>query len=312
MNEFGLFLTNPWEVDSFRQLLPSVHMKGGGGGSSGKVSYPAYMETKHSAWLDDLDTLITGTTSPFTGAITWDPDLTLAAMADSVGAFSTAVSNISSIDDWQAAIATAKTKWDSILSDTELNDDVKAFGDLLEDDLNEHTVAQFETGMRDVNAIMTSAFVMGKARLWSGKTKEVAKYSTALRLQAAQTKAQLIDGGAKTILDGDKTKLTMEESLARLSIENYRMKIVAKTEECQRQFELDEKDARWPLDLYQYGVDMLGGIGGGTVGAGRKQSTAQSALGGALSGAATGMAMSGGNPLGGIIGGVLGLGASLF
>lgn len=309
MNEFGIFLQDPWEFDTLYNKMPQLCMKGGGGGSSGKVNYPTYMKEMHEDWLNDLDTLITGTTSPFTDAVTWDPDLTLASMEESVAAFSTAVAGVSSLDDWQAAISTAKAKWDAILSDDVLDENVRAFGELLEEDIVDNTLPQFQSGMRDINAVMTSAFVMGEAKIWSGKTKEVSKYSTGLRLQADQAKTQAISDSSKVILDVDRNKLSMEHALAQLAVENYRMKIVAKTEECQRQFELDEKDALWPFELYQYGANMLAGIGGGTVGS-RGPSKTASALGGALSGAAAG-AMVGG-PVGAAVGGAIGLAASLF
>ena len=54
----------------------------GGGSSSGEVSYPAYMETKHSTWLDAVaaDMIIAQTgDSPYASAVAFDPDCVLAA-----------------------------------------------------------------------------------------------------------------------------------------------------------------------------------------------------------------------------------------
>ena len=318
MNEFGLSWQDPLDVFTQETLRPGIFMKGGGGGgSSGKVDYPEYMKNMHGSWLTDLDTLITGTASPFLGGTVWDPDLTLADQEAAVASFSTAVAGLNYLTDWDAAITAAQSKWDSVIDDTIIDAEVQAFGDLVQEDITDNVLPAFQSGMRDVNAVMTSAFVMGESKIWSGKTKEMVKHGTSIKLQANQDKYKLIQESTKNMLEQYKMSMEMENVVASLYVEMYRIKIVAKKEQCESQFELDEKDARWALDMYQYGVDMLGGIGGGTVGAGAKPSKTQSALGGALSGAATG-AMVGsavpgiGTAIGAGIGGVMGLAGGLL
>ncbi len=77
-------------------------------------------------------------------------------------------------------------------------------------------------------------------------------------------------------------------------------------EQVDQDFNIIDIDARWDMDVYQYGTNLLAGIAGGTVSPGgdAQMSKGQSAIGGALSGAAMGAAIGGGP--GALVGGVLG------
>ena len=101
------------------------------------------------------------------------------------------------------------------------------------------------------------------------------------------------------------------------------MKIVAKKEENETEMKIDESDALWDLEVFQYGANLLAGIGGGTSNPNTKQpSMAQSVIGGAMSGAAAGGMMGsaiggsvmgmGAGPFGMIAGGVLGAASALL
>ena len=67
---------------------------------------------------------------------------------------------------------------------------------------------------------------------------------------------------------------------------------------------------RWDMEVFQYGSNVLGAIGGGVL-IPRQPSQMQSMIGGALTGAAAGGIASGGNPLAIGAGAVLGA-ASAF
>lgn len=312
MDEFGLFSHDPFDLNPPIKIMPLVYLKGGGGGSSGQVGYPAYMESMHSAWLTDLDTLITASTSPFLGATTWDPDLTLADSDAAIANFSSAVANLSPLSDWETAMATAQSKWEAVINDTLVDDSITAQATLLEADIRDNTLPIYQSGMRDINAVMTSAYVIGETIIWNKKTTEMNSFAAKLRMQSTMDRYKLIADSVKSILEQIKYQTDFEQVLMSTTVDSNRIKIVAKSEQCKEQFNLDEKDARWAFDMYQYGVDMMGGIGGGTVGAGTKPSTAQSALGGALSGAASGAMMGSaipgiGTAVGAVVGGVVGL-----
>ena len=86
--------------------------------------------------------------------------------------------------------------------------------------------------------------------------------------------------------------------------------MVSLKEQVSEDISIDHSEALWDLELFQYGSNLLAGIGGGTVSPGSRPSQAggsRSAIGGALSGAAAGaMAGSTFGPYGMAIGGAIG------
>ena len=115
---------------------------------------------------------------------------------------------------------------------------------------------------------------------------------------------------AESIMAKDVQHLGLYQALAQLTTEANRVKIVAKTEENERNIKFDALDATWDLEMFQYGGNVLASISGAaSQTTGKDVSTAQSVLGGAASGAAMGTAiMPGiGTGIGAILGGLSGL-----
>jgi hypothetical protein len=188
-------------------------------------------------------------------------------------------------------------------------------------------IPRFEAGMRDIGAVVSSAFPIGKsiidktvvdqtAKLAADIALQTGKYSGELRLQlakfAADMHTKMFNESAIAIVQ---LKLQYQYQLSALTIEANRLKIVAKKEETDTNLKIEEADATWDLEMFKYGSNVLGSIAGTAVNQGSNLHTGSgvgSAIGGALSGAAAGAmlgAMKGGpgGPIGAAIGGVLGL-----
>ena len=163
--------------------------------------------------------------------------------------------------------------------------------------LTSEVLPRFEAGMRDINAVTSSAFAIGRALIEENQDRQVAKFSSDLHLKAFSDDAIKVIG----------MKLEFQRAASAMIAEANRIKIVAKKEENDINIKLGEKDALWDLEIYQYGSNVMASIGGGVSNPGAKgPSTAQSVIGGAMSGAATGAMVSNGNPVATVIGGVLG------
>lgn len=281
-----------------------------GGGSSGKIEFPGYIQDAHSDWLDDVgnDLLTTSMAalieaavgnSPFAAQTAYDPDTDIAAMVSEVGDFETVVNLLSSGTGLDDLI-------ENILDDSRITAEVDAFTDLLDDQINSKSLPAFRAGMRDINAVMSSAFVLGEALITEGRNHEVARFTSNLRLNAFSNDALKVVG----------LKLEFQKSLAMLYADIYRMKIIAKKEENDLNNKLSEADARWDFDLFAYAGNLLAAPGGGTMIPNSTQpSQASSTLGGAISGASAGYDIAGGSSssdsgygaaIGGIIGGIAG------
>jgi len=293
---------------------------GGGSAGSGAVEYPEYMESRHENWLTDVNSymvLARTAGSPFVGIDPYDPDTDVNEMLAALLGFSAPVAAMDYGTDWRAMVDAAVAKIDaSIIDDTTVNADINAFADMLDDNIDAEAIPRFEAGMVDINSVVSSAFVIGRGLIIDGRNKAVAKYGTELRLQNYRQRNDMIMSSVEIMTKTFIQKLEFLRTYCALTIEIRRIAIVSGTEEANQTADFADRDARWDLETFQYGANMMGSIAGAAVSTGKPgPSQTMSALGGALSGAAAG-AMVGstfGQPVGGaVVGGMLGLGASFL
>lgn len=287
---------------------------GGGGGGSGEVSWPQYLEDMHSTWLTALNTTQIPAAialNPFSTAEAFDPASDLSIAWDAVCEFDAFVDALAYETNYASAMVKAKSVVDDTVDDTYIDADIDAFADILDNDMNVRVLPQFKAGMRDVNAVMSSAFVLGEADIYSARTREVSKYGTGLRHNLHLQRNDMIIKSMGQMLNDLTKAAELEGSVATLSVDAKRISIVAGKEEADMNLQIGEDDGRWNLEMYKYGGNMLAAASGGTSGTGGSQpSKAASALSGALSGAAIGGSV-GGVP-GAVVGGIIGLGAALL
>ncbi len=285
---------------------------GGGGGGAGVVDYPAYMKDFHGGVLDhvgvdtvsdsllDIMNVALGN-SPYLGVTAYDPDADIAAMVAGVTDFDTLVTLLSAGTGLDALIA-------GVLSDVRVDTAVTEFSADLGDRLTVEVLPRFEAGMRDINAVTSSAFGIGRAIIEASQDRQVSKFSADLHLEAFKS---LHDDSLRVIA----LKLEYQKFLSHYTVEVNRIKIVAKKEEADSNMDLDEADASWDLGVFQHGGNFLASIGGGVATPDKKKKNpTASAIGGAMTGAAAG-AMVGaevgsvGGGYGAVIGAVLGAAA---
>ena len=288
---------------------------GGGGGGSGTIDYPAHMKAWHTDALSHggVDSVTSSMTdimnaalgaSPWTGETAYDPDADITAFEAAISGFDAILAGISETTEWAALYTQAVTSIGTA-SEADIVADIDAFSDQLDDELLTKVLPRFEGGMRDINAVQSSAFVLGRALIEGFRDRDVAKHSSSLRLALAADNAKNYSAATGQMVNFLMSKYAWEESYMRTVVEGKRIKIVAKKEEQDANLKIADDDALWDLEVFQYGANLLASIGSGTMNPKDKSpSGAQSMLGGAMSGAAAG-AMVGG-PVGAVIGGVLG------
>jgi hypothetical protein len=324
---------------------------GGGGGGTGAVDWPDYMETFQGQMLDHAgaDTPTSSyvdlfnaaiAANPFTGVVAYDPATRLAAIEGAITSFDSVVSALSETTDWGSFVAVLRantSSWatlasgvrveiDAYMVDKEtLNDEIDAYAAELDDQLHNVSLPRFEAGMRDIGAVVSSAFSLGRAHVIGMRDRDVARFSSELYRRTFEQRNELIVRGTQAavaiediIARNVQQLIAMEELrvkysgvVAGLSVESGRMSMIAEKEEADRQAQIDEIEARWSLNMLQYGANLLASIGGGVVSE-DEATPFQSALGGAASGAAMGLMLSGGNPWGALVGGGMGLGMALL
>ena len=295
--------------DPSYEFLPC---KGGGGGGSGTVDYPAHMKAWHTMALDDggADTLATSMTdvmdaaignSPWTAASAYNPDLSLVEMITATNNFETLVNLLSSG-------TTLDTLISNVLDQTRIDNKIAAYTIDLGARMLSEVLPRFEAGMRDINAVVSSAFVIGRALIEENNDRQVAKFSADLNMKSFSDDAIQVIG----------LKLQYQQAVTQTIVETNRIKIVAKKEQNDMDIDINDSDAKWDLEVFQYGANLLASIGGGTAlaqksGASKTQSVLGGAMSGAAAGAMVGSAVPGiGTAVGAVVGGVLGAASGLL
>lgn len=288
----------------------------GGGGSSGTVNFPEYMKVVHGKWLDNngndvptnslVDAINTAySANPFTGVNVFDPDLTLVDMFRVNELYGTMVDNLDHLQDYSTAYSHAQNliaedaappSDDSIVAG-----EIAAYAALLDDQLEDKTLPAFYAGMHSINAVQTSAFVVGEAILRAHNNLVIGQHGSEARMKF-ELQAREIQANHK-IQRGNLIRLATAQMITQLlkkvdskyqaaahSAEVGRMKIVAKKEQVEGQMDFDEKEGLWQVELFGHAQNLLSGISGGATQTQKRTNKAVSALGGALSGAAAGAA----------------------
>lgn len=299
-------------------------MGSGGGGSSGAISWPTYFENYHASLLDagTGDTLNASMTdamnaalavNPFTTAIAFNPTTYLTQMWLNIDTLATTMSALNPITKWHDNLVSAKTAYDDhVFSTTALAAAETAFNNVLDAEYADSDLPRFQRGMQDLNAVMSSAFVTGKALIDAKIVLKKAQFSAELRLQDYRDKTSALVQSAGPIGDFYLKMTDVLQKVLSTQLETRRYGIVAQKEYYDQQLKIDEAHASWDMDVFMKGANVLAaGQGGVTHPTQRSATMLQSALGGAMSGAAMGAMLGASNiipgigPIAGLIGGAI-------
>lgn len=190
--------------------------------------------------------------------------------------------------------------YEDVLHGPEIAAAVSAQSELLDNEVKTKILPSFLAGMRDINAIQSTTFVIGKSIIADGTVRSLNDFQSRLRLSAVELSGQLWRGH----LDWSKAVASTYAEITKLY---YATRLDTDT----KQMEYLTKDKLWNLDLFDEPRAMVGALNGASAASMKNRpSQAVSAIGGALSGAAAGASI--GGPYGAAIGAVLGVGASFL
>lgn len=80
--------------------------------------------------------------------------------------------------------------YEDMVNDPAINKAIAAESVYLDDELNRTSLPKLTAGMRDMNAVMSSSFIYGKALLESDKVKMINKFSADLKIEAMRLALQ--------------------------------------------------------------------------------------------------------------------------
>ena len=173
---------------------------------------------------------------------------------------------------------------------------------ILSSDLANEAIPRYEVGMRDINAVVSGTFVIGKAMLERKRIQEISRFDSEVRYKMIPV-----------AVERWKTHLSWNSQVVTTYAEIMKFYFMAVLDVDGYNYEMHAKDVLWPftvLDFERLALGAIGGGGGGgsvgTAGASR----AGKVIGGAMSGAAAGAMV--GNVPGAVIGGILGFASGFF
>ncbi len=288
----------------------------GGGGSSGKVRHRANLEDLQDAWLGNSSDIVlnmadeieaVGDNSPYNHAILYDPSDDIEQALMLFETYWDKAEQLDALNDWDASVQRAIASADDadLLSSDQLDDAVDAF-----DTRQRGSIAdaynRFSGGMALNNAAMSSAFVLGLAKIENRQAEVKAEYEANLGLKFREIRSNFILQAAAHILQFTLADVEAAKNAAYLGGEIRRFTILAHQEFHKEDLALDVRDASWNIGLFQYPGNLIASIGGGVLipDADKKSTSAASVIGGAIGGAAMGSAA---GPVGTAVGGLLGV-----
>jgi hypothetical protein len=281
--------------------------KGGGGGGGGDtettIRYPPYVEEAHQAFLAEM-------AARRAAAIDVSPYADYPGITDYPDAFfgiGYTISSFPSLYDMYGKFMAGldvETLFTQILDDSinnvAIGNRVAAHSVELSDDIIANAEPRLAAGLRDINSVISSSFIVARTMLETARLKELSKYDSELRVKMLPVAVQRWS-----------THLEWNKGVVMTYAEIMKLYFSAAMDINNHNYNIWAKDALWPFTVLDYERAGLGALTGASkTKTDGGPSDSQSAIGGALTGAAAGYMV--GGPVGAVIGGALGFASSFF
>ena len=276
--------------------------------------YPTYMTAVHETWLTAVASAISG--SSFPSLTPYNPATILADMDTDIDDFQAIITAMNEHADYDTIFANAVALVDAeFVPASYITARVAAHSTALETEINTKVYPRFLAGMRNINAVLSSAFVIGQAAIAQDKLDKVAKFEADMELQVLNKRADMVTAVAGEMLRIKLQKIEFGRVIVSLWLDYARIALAANSDYT-NELKSNAIDAmKWPLEKYKYGANLLAGITGGVSSTSAMEgSRTARIIGSGLSGAAAGAMIGGavvggggGEGIGAVLGGIAGL-----
>jgi len=283
---------------------------GGGSSTNTVVEIPEYLRSAHQQFIADIRSEVAATrnASPYSDYPVIDVDVAFFGTGYILKSFPPLYDMYGKFMAGLDVEALFKQEFKDTVDNDIITDLVHSQATELSNDLENEVIPRYETGMRDINAVMSGTFVIGKAMLERKRIQELSKFS-------AELKYRMIP----VAVDRWKTILEWNKQLVITYSEIIKLYFSAAIDIDSHNYEMKAKNILWPFTVLDFERAAIGAatVGGNTRTEVAGASTAQRMIGGAMSGAAMGGmaagAITGLSAATGMIGGgVLGLASALL
>jgi hypothetical protein len=284
-------------------------------GSSSKdstVRYAEYWENLHYEIMDNhgADQSNLSLIAGFNAALDQSPygDAATFAVDDSFFSSGYSISSFPALWDMFGKFMAGldvHTLWEQtftgINSSAAITDTISSEAAYLDDDIETNVLPRFEAGMRNINAVQSSAFAVGRSLIEDSRIKAINKFSAQLRLRALDLSVD----AWKSHLDWNKTVMAVYSQM-------FKLYYSVQLDVDDHQLMVQTKDVLWNLNLFEYVRGMMGMVSGSAPTQPHNEpSQLSKSISGTVGGAVTGYEATG-SYYGAIVGGVVGLATSFI
>ena len=231
-----------------------------GGGSSSSdtnstVRFAPYIESIHQTFLNMEQSYVNNVVSVSPYSDWSDIDI------DS-GFFGTGylISSFPSLYDMYGKFMAGldvETLWDQIFAGTvnsaNVDDVVAAESALMQDDIDTNSMPKFQTGMRDIGAVMSSSYIVGKSIIYDAKAKALSKFDAELRYKLLPIAEQRWEAHLK-----------WNQSVVNMYGDMMKLYISAILDVQEKNYSMKAKNSLWPFTVMDYERAALGALTGAT------------------------------------------------
>ena len=283
---------------------------GGGGDSGGSgdqrtyIRYAPYIEERHEDFLNEVYSWreLLKEDSPFDEHVATDLDPAFFGTGYVLSSFPSLYDMYGKFMAGLDIEALFDQSLEDTLNGNAANNIISTHATTLSDDLEQVVLPRYVTGMRDVNSVLSSTFVVGKAMLEDRREKELTKY-------AAEIKYRLVP----TAVSRWEKHLDWNRTVVMTYAELLKLYVAASIDMGTYDYNIASKNKLWPftvLDFERAALGALQGARNSETMAGEDDSGLGGIIGGTLAGAAAGWTV--GGPIGAVVGGALGLAGGLL
>lgn len=231
---------------------------GKGGGESTSVRFAPYVEAHHVDFLDTVGEYIDSTLAAENPYSDWEDGVLLGEIEASFFGTGYLISDFPSLYDMYGKFMAGldiEVLFDQSLDDTingtPVANAISAEAISLSDELENVAYPRFDAGMRDINAVMSSTYVVGKAMMETERLKALSKFSANVRLGLVPTAVQRW----QSHLDWNKNVIDSYQAIMKL--------YVATTTGIRGlDYDMKVKAALWPFQVLSYEGTALGALVG--------------------------------------------------
>jgi hypothetical protein len=271
----------------------------GGGGKKSTIRYAPYIEHHHALFLQLSQDIMLEIyeDSPYASFVRLDFDDALFSAGNTMSSFP-------SLYDMYGKFMGGidiESLYEQVLHDVQNTQTIRnvsnAHNDLLVDDYEQKILPRFQAGMRDMNSVLSSTFIIGQSVLEANRAHDIAKFDADLQYKLIPVASEVF-----------KEHLTWNQNVVGSYLQVMKFASMLKMDTDAHNYEYLVKDKLWPYTVLEQHRANLGALQGARASSVGEVSKGQKALGGAMSGAALGAQVGGGYGavIGGVIGGIAG------